>query len=237
MYALVPSVIAIVQGVEEAKSAHTTTTLMMLNETNATTAYAITSAVTQAMVSSPSSSSSSSSKQLFSVSSYFMIMASLSWLGSLCFVLLNNLKLVKHESAAYVSRKRIDDELEMSAAELVMNAANVMASGTLNPNAIHHNQHHADTKVATTTKGAMSAKRRREIRIEKAVLIVLAFFICFIYYGILPGIQSYSTLPYGVHVFHLSINLSCVRFLVINFFTFFVFLVGLFLKEFCFYSN
>ncbi|CAF0955328.1 unnamed protein product [Brachionus calyciflorus] len=43
---------------------------------------------------------------------------------------------------------------------------------------------------------------------EKILLLSLNFFITFFFYGILPGVQSYSTLPYGNNVFHLSINLS-----------------------------
>ena len=39
-------------------------------------------------------------------------------------------------------------------------------------------------------------------------LISISFFISFFMYGVLPGIQSYSTLPYGELPFHLSINLG-----------------------------
>ena len=36
-------------------------------------------------------------------------------------------------------------------------------------------------------------------RNEKIVLYSYFFIIAFLYYGFLPGIQSYSTLPYGMY--------------------------------------
>ena len=33
---------------------------------------------------------------------------------------------------------------------------------------------------------------------EKVLLLVINFFITFVLWGILPGLQSYSTLPYGI---------------------------------------
>lgn len=43
---------------------------------------------------------------------------------------------------------------------------------------------------------------------EKALLLLLTFMGSFIQYGYLPGLLSYSTIPYGNVYFHLSINLS-----------------------------
>lgn len=43
---------------------------------------------------------------------------------------------------------------------------------------------------------------------EKSTLLVISFFIACFMYGILPGIQPYSTLPYGYESFNLSINLG-----------------------------
>jgi riboflavin transporter 2 len=45
---------------------------------------------------------------------------------------------------------------------------------------------------------------------EQIILNVMLFFVSFVCYGILPGLQSYSTLPYGNYVFTLSVNLSYI---------------------------
>lgn len=45
-------------------------------------------------------------------------------------------------------------------------------------------------------------------------LMAIAFWAAFIQYGFLPGLLSYSTIPYGNNFFHLSINLS--KFIIIS---------------------
>jgi hypothetical protein len=45
-------------------------------------------------------------------------------------------------------------------------------------------------------------------KLEIGFLFFLTFLVSFMYYGYLPGILSYSAIPYGVKFFHLSINLS-----------------------------
>jgi hypothetical protein len=47
-------------------------------------------------------------------------------------------------------------------------------------------------------------ENKREASILFSLTVVLTFF----YYGFLPGLLSYSTIPYGNIYFHLSINLS-----------------------------
>ncbi len=44
------------------------------------------------------------------------------------------------------------------------------------------------------------------------LLLTLTFLASFIQYGYLPGLLSYSTIPYGNFYFHLSINLSNLSF-------------------------
>ncbi len=48
----------------------------------------------------------------------------------------------------------------------------------------------------------------KQKRLEINYLLFMAFFVCFVYYGYLPGLLSYSTMPYSRTVFHLSVNLS-----------------------------
>jgi hypothetical protein len=43
---------------------------------------------------------------------------------------------------------------------------------------------------------------------EIVILHLCTFIIAFFLYGFLPGLQSYSTLPYDINTFYLSINLS-----------------------------
>lgn len=47
-------------------------------------------------------------------------------------------------------------------------------------------------------------EKKREIRF----LFILTFMVTFVYYGFLPGLLSYSTIPYSNQFFHLAINLS-----------------------------
>jgi hypothetical protein len=53
-------------------------------------------------------------------------------------------------------------------------------------------------------------KKHTKDLVEKRILILLAFLTCFVNYGFLPGLFSYSTLPYGNHFFKLSINLVSI---------------------------
>lgn len=49
---------------------------------------------------------------------------------------------------------------------------------------------------------------KNEKKTEIRFLLFLTFLVTFIYYGYLPGLLSYSTIPYSNKFFHLSINLS-----------------------------
>ena len=50
---------------------------------------------------------------------------------------------------------------------------------------------------------------------ELIVLQSIIFANMFVFYGVLPGLMSYSALPYGNTTFHLSINL-CKKFIAFN---------------------
>lgn len=54
-------------------------------------------------------------------------------------------------------------------------------------------------------------KYRSNDRFETKFLLSLAFLVSFIYYGFLPGLVSYSTMPYSRTWFHLSVNLSNLK--------------------------
>jgi hypothetical protein len=53
-------------------------------------------------------------------------------------------------------------------------------------------------------------KRGTNDKMEKIVLNFYIFIVSFICYGVLPGLQSYSTLPYGNDVFNYAVNVSFV---------------------------
>lgn len=53
----------------------------------------------------------------------------------------------------------------------------------------------------------LSALNQNEKR-EVTVLLSLIFMLSFICYGVLPGLQSYSTLPYGNDIYNYSVNFS-----------------------------
>jgi hypothetical protein len=52
--------------------------------------------------------------------------------------------------------------------------------------------------------------KKKEFSVEKFFLLSIIFLLCLLMYGVLPGIQTFSTLPYGDLEFNLSINLGNV---------------------------
>jgi riboflavin transporter 2 len=57
--------------------------------------------------------------------------------------------------------------------------------------------------IGGPTLNMQTAPSRR----QQVVLLSVNFVIAFLLFGLLPGLQSYATLPYGNHVYHLAINL------------------------------
>jgi len=51
-----------------------------------------------------------------------------------------------------------------------------------------------------------SQMKSKEIKREILILFIITYFGSFVNYGFLPGIMSFSTLPYGPRCFHLSVN-------------------------------
>lgn len=141
LFGVIPSFLAIVQGVGDESTCHNVT-----QQDNST--------VLEPLPLSP----------LFSVSFYFRIIFGFLALSTLAFVLINCLDLDSHRRSN--SNDSIKDE--DSRDKLLKNSHEVKQSET----------------PKLTNK-------------EKLILFGLNFFITFFYYGILPGIQSYSTMPYG----------------------------------------
>lgn len=65
-----------------------------------------------------------------------------------------------------------------------------------------------ETESPTQEQAVSQPSRQVTNNYEINVLLVITFLGSLINYGYLPGLLTYSTLPYGNRVFHLSINLS-----------------------------
>jgi hypothetical protein len=64
------------------------------------------------------------------------------------------------------------------------------------------------SEVIIKSEEQTSSIDQRNHRIEQFVLLSYIALLSFTCYGVLPGLQSYSTLPYGNDIFNYSVNLS-----------------------------
>lgn len=120
---------------------------------------------------------------IFSVSTYFRIIFVFLALSSAAFILMNCLDLKRHQHDT---------------------------NAKTNDNSSHNNHHHEidSNDVDQTSSKLLESEHGEVIKIvksdtsnnttrEKFILYALNFLITFFYYGVLPGLQSYSTIPYG----------------------------------------
>ena len=168
MFALIPSVIAIIQGAGEDLGCQTQV-ISIKKYDNFSNVYFLNETYLETVPLKP----------IFSVKAYFLIIFGFLLMSLISFTILNS-SLVKKEK-----NKKSNNKLD-----------NLCVNEFENP-LLHK------PKIQ---------KLITEHNEEKILLLSLNFFITFFFYGILPGVQSYSTLPYGNNVFHLSINLSMLIF-------------------------
>lgn len=119
----------------------------------------------------------------YSVSTYFLLMFLILCVSTISFTLLNFSKTAKNQ------RKKetiLADSREETAK---MNVDILEPSPT--------------SSISASEK--MAAQNDKN---EKIILLSLIFFLSFICYGLLPALQSYSTLPYGNQVYNLAVKLS-----------------------------
>ncbi|RNA09134.1 riboflavin transporter 2-like [Brachionus plicatilis] len=164
LFALIPSVIAIIQGAGDDLGCQNVVTSVQKFD-NFSNAYFLNETFLEPIALKP----------IFSVKTYFLIIFGFLSMSLIAFTLLNS-SVVKKE-------KNIKPNEKLD---------NLCVNEFDNP-LLHK------PKFQT-----LETQHRK----EKNLLLSLNFFITFCFYGILPGVQSYSTLPYGNNVFHLSINLS-----------------------------
>ena len=122
----------------------------------------------------------------FPVWVYFLLMSFLLCLSTVAFTMLIFTKVAKKEKLKNTIEKNKVQPIEIS---------------IINKNKI-------DEEEETKFKAENCIKQAEEERKEKIILYTIIFWVSFICYGALPGLQSYSTLPYGNNVFNLSVNLS-----------------------------
>ena len=118
----------------------------------------------------------------YSVSVYFLLMFVILCVSTLAFSLLNY---------THTAKSQRKDSL--------------CAESTSNANGETTKMTGGDVEVTLSASQKMIAQNDKN---EKVILLSLIFCLSFICYGILPGLQSYSTLPYGNQVYNLAVKLS-----------------------------
>lgn len=126
----------------------------------------------------------------FSVSVYFFLMFVLLLFSVLAFSLLNF-----SQSAIRYRKPQKINRISFAAAQEEQD--NDEGIDSMSVDNLLENNHRVD--IITDP-----IEHRAEIR----VLLILIFLVTFIYYGYLPGLLSYSTMPYSPKFFNLSMNLS-----------------------------
>jgi hypothetical protein len=173
LFALVPSLIAMFQGLGEEKGCRNATSLEKVeNEITKLIEYS-NKTVLEPIPLDP----------IFGVSTYLRIIFSIRVLSFMAFVLLNVTEFARKEHKE--------------------NAA--AANDSHKPNK------EQDKECQKSLMEETSYAKQSDLgnhRSEKVVFYSINFLITFFLYGVLTGLQSYSALPYGNNVFHISINLS-----------------------------
>lgn len=125
----------------------------------------------------------------FSVSLYFFFMFCLICLSAISFTAINFWDRMR------INRKVVDNGAVHANKEVQVEIEPVEPS----------------TSTTKTTEFVATNSLSRE-KYEMGFLFSLTFVVSFVYYGYLPGIFSYSTIPYGIKYFHLATNISKLLF-------------------------
>lgn len=121
------------------------------------------------------------STPLFGPKIYFIFVFCMLLLSSIAFLLLNKLRVCRKQYAACPSSRKISTQVDES---------NGSANG------YEHIPNHEDSEYLSV--------------FQYYCLMVLIAAISFLSYGILPGLQSFSCLPYGAAAYHFSTTLSSI---------------------------
>jgi hypothetical protein len=166
---VIPSLVAIVQGAGDDKGCHNTTISVTLQSiTNNSLEITGDKTVLEPIPLDP----------IFSVSVYFIIIAGFCLMSALSFFLVNFSKYVK--SARKTSS--LETTITLEETEYEKSLLEKLA---------------AESKLAeTTTTPAEDYNSKEEVEIY--FLYAASFMVTFVMWGSLSGLQSYSTLPYGL---------------------------------------
>lgn len=128
----------------------------------------------------------------YPVSTFFIFMFVLLVISTISFTFLNFSKYaIKHRKPNAIGTKRLTQTSPYSSVS---------------------QKNDEDIEIKNFTEDVETDSNFDCIKQEKLILFFYIFAISFIAYGFLPGLQSYSTLPYGNHVFNLAVNLSKLKF-------------------------
>lgn len=135
------------------------------------------------------SPNSSKSQPLFSVSLFFLLMSVLLSISTLSFFALNNTRFGKLER---------------------QKAKEIKSKNGSNANSASHNLDDDEIflKENQVVDQPDAFQLRRSEVCEVTILLSMVFTTTFIGYGITPGLQTFSVLPYGARPFNLAVNLS-----------------------------
>ena len=118
----------------------------------------------------------------YSVQLYFLFMFGLLCISTLAFTMLNFSTIAKRERKNASTNKRSRTISEKS--DIDVSPENAINSQT-------------NLTLTDQQKSKVSHEPISNNRLEKFVLLTIIFWVSFLAYGTLPGLQSYSTLPYG----------------------------------------
>lgn len=187
--ALVPSVLSLAQGLGQTLPCQNIT---IFNETSNTNTTSLVPGVI---------------KPNFSVQIYFLMMFVLLIISTSSFTFLNLSKTAaqarKQNAISNRVEKRIGPHFEKSE-----NKESICSNSTLVSELSAEGRY--IEKPATSTEDHSLRSYTKEEKREMIILLTLVFMLSFGNYGVLPGLQTYSTLPYGNEIFNYAVNLSFV---------------------------
>ena len=128
------------------------------------------------------------SQPLFSVSIFFLLMSLVLMISTFAFFLLNNTRFGKLE------RQKAKE----------MKSKNSSSANSTNQN---NEDDELIYKEISLEPRPIDWSGRSEI-CETVILLSMVFVSSFIGYGLLPGLQTFSVMPYGIRSFNLAVNLS-----------------------------
>lgn len=154
----------------------------------------------------------------FSIEVFFDFLGSMMALSTLAFLLLNILPPIKNEHASkhqIIATSEVAAAQEEAGSNHSANEEREEEEQELDPDApvwIARNQRNVQ----------LTDEQKAKARLEFYTLLVIQASVCFLSNGALPSIQTYSCLPYGNTVYHLSVTLNAMANPLMAFGAFFV---------------